>query len=209
MKRFKFDRIFPFIILISLVSLVYFQGCAAERRGSQTTNQVGESWSTEGAQKVSSVAEARGILQESSRRIAELVRQRPGVDPFKKPITPLEKAEQERIDHKIAAIQRERAEALRGVVLAENPKVQIVDQSRGIYRLPINDGQGRAHWFSGSITPIWHLQRLNPAVFDLAEAIRSRPAAAAIPPDTKVTAHLWLAGTSSQSMVHPYPGDID
>ena len=209
MKRFKIDRVFPFIILLSIVSLLYFQGCAAEHRGTQTTRQAGETWSAEGAQKVSSVAEARSILQASSRRIAELVKQRPATNPFRKPITDLEKAEQERIDHEIAAIQRERAAALTEVVLTENPNAQVVDRTRGIYRVPIADDKGRVQWLSGSSLPIWHLQELNPSVFSFAEAMRSRPDGATLPANTQVTTHLFLAGTSSQSAVHPYPGDID
>jgi hypothetical protein len=209
MKRFKFDRVFPFIILLSIVSLLYFQGCAAEHRGTQTIGQAGEIRSAEGLQQASSGTEAQRILQASSHRIAELVKQRPATNPFRKPITDLEKAEQERIDAEIAAIQRERAEALREVVLAENPNAQVVDRSRGTYRVPVADDQGRIQWLSGSILPIWHLQGLNPSVFFFAEAMRSRPGRTTLPANTQVTADLFLAGTSSQGAVHPYPGDID
>jgi len=153
-----------------------------------------------------SVADARRIVQESSQRIAELVRRRP--DPGKRPPTPDEKAEQERIDREIAAIQRERSEALVEVVLAENPNVQIVDRARGIYRVPITDGSGRVQWVSGSISVVWHLQQLSPDVFSLGAVIRSRPPAT-LPPGTSVSSHLLVGGSGIQSTVQPFPGDID
>ena len=209
MKRFNFDRIFTFLILFSFVSLVYFQGCAVEHRGTQTTGQAAQTWPAEEAQKVSSVAEARRILQESSARIADLVKQRPAVNPFKNPITPLEKAELERIDQEIAAIERQRSEALVEVVLSENTDAQAADRTKDICRVPMIDDKGREQWLSGRSLPIWHLQTLNPVVFSFAEVMRSRPKGAVLPVNTQVTTHLFLAGTSSQGAVHPYPGDID
>jgi len=209
MRQFKIDRVVTFKILLSLVGFLYFQGCVAEHRGTEPISQVGETWSAERAQKVSSVAEAQSILQTSSGRIAELVKQRPATNPFEKPIISLEKTEQERIDHEIAVIQRQRAAALTEVVLAENPIAQVVDRTRGIFRVSMTDDKGRVQWLSGSRLPIWHLQQLNPSVFNFADAIRSRPDGATLPSNTQVTTHLFLAGTSSQSAVHPYPGDID
>jgi hypothetical protein len=151
-----------------------------------------------------SVADARRTVQEASGRIAELVRLRPA-DPAK---TPAEKAEQERIDRDIAVLQRQRSEALVEVVLADNPNVQIVDRARGIYRVPVRDGQGRIAWVYGSIIVVWHLQQLSPSVFDLKAHIRSNPPAG-LPPDTSVTTNLLVGGSGIQSRVQPFPGDID
>ncbi len=154
-----------------------------------------------------SVADARRALQEASQRIAALVRQRPEPPSSRRP-TPAERAEQERIDLEIATIQRQRSEALVEVVLAENPNVQIVDRSRGIYRVPVTDGSGRVEWIYGSIVVVWHLQRVSPSVFDLRAQIRSRPPAT-LPPDTSVTPRLLVGGSGIQSRVQPFPGDID
>ena len=160
-------------------------------------------------QTTPAVEDARKIVQASSRRITELVRQRPVTNPYFDPATPDEIAEQDRIDIEIDAIHRDRLGSLEQVVLADNPGVQKVEPEQGIYRVSVADEQGRNHWISGSLLPIWHLQQFNPSVFNLAEAIRSYPASAALPPGTQVMSHLWLGGTSSQKAVHPYPNDID
>ena len=156
-----------------------------------------------------SVADARRVVQASSRSIAELVRQRPTTNLYLNPSTPQDASEQVRIDLKIAAIHRDRLNALDKIVLSENAKAQIVDPDRGVYRVSLSDDQGRARWLSGSLLPIWHLQQFNPSIFNLAEAIRSYPGSAALPSGTQITGHLWLGGTNSQRLVHPYPNDID
>jgi hypothetical protein len=152
-----------------------------------------------------SIADARRMVQESSRRIAALVRRRPVTD---RP-TPDERREQERIDAEIAAIQRDRADALVEVVLAENPTVEIVDRARGIYRVPLTDGRGRVQWMYGSISVVWHLRRVSPSVFDIGARIRAQPSAAALPPGTQVGSRLLVGGSGIQSTVQPFPGDID
>jgi hypothetical protein len=195
-------------ILLLLIPAYYSDGIF-EFKGFQASSHISDVLVDTLRPKTLSVADARKIVQASSQRIAELVRQRPVTNPYFTTLTDREKSEQERIDLEIAAIHRDRVNALEKVVLADNAGVQVVDPDRGIYRVPIADSQGRAHWLSGSLLPIWHLQQFNPSVFSLAEAIRSYPASAALPPGTHATGHLWLGGTSSQRVVHPYPNDID
>ena len=152
-----------------------------------------------------SVAEARSLVQESSTRIADLVAQRP----TSSDLSPTELAEVARIDAEIEAIGKERTAALETVVLAEHPDLEIVDRARGIYRAPIADSEGGIDWFYGNLLPLWHLERLDPSVLKIAPLIASQPAKAKLPSGTKVATHLALAGTTSQSAVHPFPGDID
>ncbi len=152
-----------------------------------------------------SVAEARRLVQESSSRIADLILQRP----TSTDLSPVELAEVTRIDAEIEAIRTERADALETVVLAERPDVEVVDRARGIYRAPIADGEGIISWFYGSLVPLWHLDRLDPSVLNIASSITSRPEQAKLPDGTEVVTHLAIAGTTSQSAVHPFPGDID
>ena len=156
-------------------------------------------------QRKMSVAEARKLLQESSTRIADLIAQRPRSSD----LSPVELAEVARIDAEIEVIRRERADALETVVLAERPDIEIVDRARGIYRAPIADGEGRISWFYGSLVPLWHLDHLDPSVFNIASSIVSQPEQAKLPTATEVMTHLAIAGTTSQGAVHPFPGDID
>lgn len=149
--------------------------------------------------------DARRIVQESSQHIAELVRLRPAGRARDKGAAVI----QQQLDGEIAAIQRERAGALKTVVLADNHGVQLADRERDIYRVVITDGQNRIRWLSGRIPAIWHLHQLDPAVFTLAESIRSRPQAAELPAETQIDTHLLVGGTSAQSLVHAFPGDID
>jgi hypothetical protein len=199
------------VLCIFLLIPAYYLGSIPGFKGVPGFSFVAEAQAVKEEQATISVADARRVVQASSQDIAELVRQRPITNRYftASAPTPRETADQERIDLEIAAIHHDRLSALAQVVLADNAKVQVVDPGQGIYRVPIADGQGRAHWLSGSLLPVWHLQRFNPSVFSLAEAIRSYPASAALPSGTQVTCHLWLGGTSSQSAVHPYPNDID
>ncbi|NJR62826.1 MAG: DUF4157 domain-containing protein [Cyanobacteria bacterium CRU_2_1] len=142
-----------------------------------------------------SLDEARRVVQESSRRIAELVRQRP--DPQ------LDPEGAARIDRLIAEIQREREDALVQVVLAENPLIEIVDRARGIYRVPVTDAQGNTQYVYGSILVVWHLGEISPTTFAIQAQIRAHPT------EPGVTARLGVAGTSVQGRVQPFPGDID
>lgn len=141
--------------------------------------------------------------------MAELVKKRPKVNPYLRPLTDRQKSQIERINTEIAQIKKQRNEALTKVVQAENPQAQMADPSRGILRVSFADNQDRRQWLSGHCLPIWHLQQLNPWAFFFADALRSRPQKTALPANTQVTAHLFLAGSSSQRAVHPYPGDID
>ena len=209
MKRFKFNHAFTLIITLSLVCLLFFQGCAAERRGAQPISRAGEARSAEGIPPAISVADARRILQASSHRMAELVKKRPYVNPFRMSPTEPQKKAIESIDAEIAQIENHRMQALTQVVQAENPQAQAADPSRGILHMPLADNHGRSQWLSGYNLSIWHLQQVNPWVFFLAEHIGSRPQATTLPANTHVTAHLFLTGSSSQGAVHPYPGDID
>ena len=192
-----------FLTVFSILSLV--SGCTAEQQRSGLINPKIGYASTAGARKTDQVEDERQIVQESSQRIAVLVRRRPAT------ITPNAKQRliQQDIDNKIIEIQRERTQALESVMLADNPAIQSVDPQRGIYHVPIANGRGQLQWFSGRIPAVWHLNHLDPAVFTLAESIRSRPQSVNLPSETLVTSHLLISGTSAQSMVHPYPGDID
>ncbi len=147
-----------------------------------------------------SIADARRKIQESSRQIAKLVEKRQNAG---------DRQKEEEFDRLIATIQRESAEALVEVVLAENPSVQIVDRKRGIYRVPVVDGSGRVQWVYGSITVVWQLQQLSPSVFTIGATIRSNPAGAALPPGTHVDSRLLVGGSAIQSRVQLFPGDID
>lgn len=147
-----------------------------------------------------SIADARRTVQQSSRQIAELVRKREAAAGHPADIA--------KIDAEIAKIQRARSDALVELVLAENPNVQIVDRAKGIYRVPITDGAGRVQWVFGSISVVWHLQRLSPSVFTLGADIRANPPPT-LPPGTTVSTHLLVGGSGIQSTVQPFPGDID
>ena len=209
MKRYYKTVVATAVLFIFPLIPAYYLGSITGFKGFPVFCYAAENQAVKEEQTTISVADARRIVQASSERIAELVRQRPITNTYFTAPTPRERAEQVRIDLEIAAIHHDRHSALVKVVLADNAKVQIVDPGRGIYRVPIADDQGRARWLSGSILPVWHLQQFNPSVFSLAEAIRSYPASVALPSGTKTTCHLWLGGTSSQSAVHPYPNDID
>jgi hypothetical protein len=147
----------------------------------------------------SSYDKARQIVQESSRRIAELVEQRPATDDP----DPDQRKEQERIDKEIAAIQRERADALVDVVLTDNPVVEIVDRRRGLYRVGVVDPQGRVTHMYGAISVAWNLRRMSPSAFTLRAQIHARPR----PP--QIQTRMTLGGTSIQGRVQPFPGDLD
>ena len=209
MKRYYKTVVATAVLFIFPLIPVYYLGSITGFKGIPVFCYAAENQAVKEERTTISVADARRIVQASSERIAELVRQRPITNTYFTAPTPRERAEQVRIDLEIAAIHHDRHSALVKVVLADNAKVQIVDPGHGIYRVPIADDQGRARWLSGSILPVWHLHQFNPSVFSLAEAIRSYPASVALPSGTKTTCHLWLGGTSSQSAVHPYPNDID
>ncbi len=146
-----------------------------------------------------SIESARRVVQQSSARIAEKVREREATtDP----------AGQAAIDREIELIQTERSEALVEVVLAENPNVQIVDRARGIFRAPVTNGAGRVEWLYGSIFVVWHITRIAPDVFTIGAGIRARPPAA-LPPGVTMTHRLVVGGSGVQSSVQPFPGDVD
>lgn len=147
-----------------------------------------------------SIEDARRQIQRASREIAELVRQRP--NPVGREPTPDERREQERIDRQIAEIQQRRAEALVEVVLADNPNAQVVDPARGIYRVPVVDGQGHVQYLYGSISVVWNLNQVSPSVFSIGAHISSRRSPG-------VTPILGVGGTGIQGRVQPFPGDID
>jgi hypothetical protein len=152
------------------------------------------------------IEDARRRVQEISQEIAALVRQRP--DTGDREPTPDERREQDRIDREIAALEATRSESLVEVVLAENPNVQIVDRARGIYRVPVTDGSGHVQWLYGTITVVWHIRWVSPAVFSIRGQIGARPPAT-LPPGTTVTPRLSIGGSGIQTAVQPFPGDID
>ncbi len=201
MKQNRLTGVAMAILVLCNVALKTVRGAATEQVWTSTVGTTAGST----AQTKSRLAEQSRIVQESSRRIAELVHLRPGT------ITPneAEALVQQRIDDEIAVIRQERAKDLEALVLADNHRIELIDQERAIYRVPVNDSDGQSHWFSGRIPAIWHLHQLDPAVFTLAESIRSQPQAAELPKDTRVEAHLLVGGTSAQSKMQPFPGDID
>jgi hypothetical protein len=209
MKRCCKTGVTAAVLSLLLLTPAIFPNGIPEFKGIPAFCIVSDALADKHGQTTLTAAAARKIVQASSRCIAELVRQRPVTRPYFNPPTPRETADQERIDLEIAAIHCDRLSALEKVVLADNTKVQVVDPERGIYRVPIADDQGRDHWLSGSLLPSWHLQQFNPSVFNLAESIRSNPGSAALPSGTQVSGYLWLGGTNSQRVVHPYPNDID
>ena len=142
---------------------------------------------------------ARRIVQESSRRIADLVEKRPAAD---NP-NPEQRKEQMRIDKEIAAIQHERADALVDVVLTENPVIEIVDRRRGLYRVGMVDSRGRVTHIYGAISVAWNLRQISPSAFTLRAQINARPH----PPG--IQTRMTLGGTSIQGRVQPFPGDLD
>jgi hypothetical protein len=152
-----------------------------------------------------SIADARRAVQESSRRIALLVRDRPVTN---KP-TDDQRRDQERIDAAVAAIQQERSEMLVEVVLAENPNVQIVDRAKGKFRTPVTDSAGRVEWMHGSISVVWHLQRMSPSILSIGARIGAHPSNAPLPPGTTVDSRVLAGGSAIQGAVQPFPGDLD
>ncbi len=205
MKQNKITRIPVAVSLLACLIMSSVPALSSGQQGTTLINPDAGSNSAASEQTILSVEEQRRIVQESSQRIAKLVRLRPTT------IAPNADQQfmQEVIDIKIAEIQRERAQALEAVVLADNPGIQVIDRERGLYRVPVQDGQGQVQWFSGRIPAIWHLHQLDPAVFTLADPIRARPQSVNLPPDIRVASHFLVGGTSAQSMVHPFPGDID
>ncbi len=203
MKQNEPNRISTAVFFLAVLALIHVPGHTAGQQRTDYVNPAGET--PESGQKQSPIEDERRIVQESSQRIAELVRRRPTT------ITPNDDQRliQKHIDLKIAEIQHERAQALEAVVLVDNPEIQSTDRERGCYRVPVKDGEGQIHWFSARIPAIWHLHRLDPAVFTLAESIRAKPQSVELPPDTRVMSHLLIGGTSAQSRIQPYPGDID
>jgi hypothetical protein len=89
------------------------------------------------------------------------------------------------------------------VVLAENPQAEVVDRSRGIYRVPVTDDQGNTRYVYGSILVAWHLQEVSPSVWRLGAQIGAQPG------QPGVTTRLSAAGTAVQGRVQPFPGDVD
>jgi hypothetical protein len=146
-----------------------------------------------------SVEDARRTVQQSSGQIAEKVRERPSA-------TPARRAE---LDREIEAIEQDRSEALVEVVLAENPTIQIVDRARGIYRVPVTDGDHHVQWLYGSITVVWHINRPSPDTFTIGTSIRSVPPATLPAGVTMGAPRLLVGGSGVQGTVQPFPGDID
>jgi hypothetical protein len=140
-----------------------------------------------------SIEDARQQVQEASRHLAELVRQRETASDD----------EREEIDRQIAEVERNRSEALVEVVLAENPNVQIVDRARGIYRVPVVDGQGHVQYLYGGILVAWHIAEVAPETFSIGVNIRERSG------QPNVASDIGVAGTGVQGRINPYPGDID
>ncbi|MFB7263340.1 hypothetical protein ACFCXH_14395 [Streptomyces nojiriensis] len=146
------------------------------------------------------VAEARNRVQALSRRLGELIRQRPDVG--RRVPTPDEQREMARIDREVEAIRALRDGALVEVVLAENPNVQIVDRARGLYKYPVTGPKGDVAWVFGAIMPMWNLSGIPPSSFPLQEGI-------ATPAGPGVDPRIGLGGTGIQGRAQPFPGDLD
>ncbi|HEX2093049.1 MAG TPA: hypothetical protein VHG28_11630, partial [Longimicrobiaceae bacterium] len=130
-----------------------------------------------------SIDDARRVLQESSREIAALLRQRPG--------------NEAEIDRQIEEIRRRREQALIEVALAENPAIQVVRPGEpGTYRVPTVDAEGRVRYLHGGIQVAWHLGQASPSAYTLGEALGTG-------------GEMAVAGTAVQGRVHPFPPDID
>ena len=202
MKQTKNTIVSTTLALFGMLVLFPIQGAVGAQGKMAAIATAAETATT---QSSSPLADNKRTVQESSQQIADLARLRPAT------ITPddTERALQQMIDREIDRIHQKRLDALEAIVLADNRAIEPVDRERRIYRVSVTDGQNQRHWFSARIPAIWHLHQLDPAVFTLAESIRSRPQAVVLPPDTRVDTHLLVGGTSAQSMVQPYPGDID
>ena len=130
-----------------------------------------------------SIEEARRIVQESSREIAELLRMRPGNEAV--------------IDSRIEEIRRRRAAAMIEVALVDNPVIQVVRPGDpGTYRVPTVDGEGRVRYLHGGIQVAWHMAATSTSAYSLGEGIGAG-------------GDMAIAGTAIQGRVHPFPPDID
>ena len=130
-----------------------------------------------------SIDEARRIVQESSRQIAELLKERPG--------------NESAIDARIEAIRRRRSLAMIEVALVENPAIQVVQPGDpGTYRVPTVDADGRVRYLYGGIQVAWHMGPTSTSAHTLGEALGAG-------------GQMAVAGTAVQGRVHPFPPDID
>src|SRR5262249_7084297 len=105
-----------------------------------------------------SVEDARRIVQESSRQIAELLKQRPGNEAA--------------IDAQIELIRQRRAQAMIEVALVDNPAIQVVRPGDpGTYRVPTVDADGRVRYLYGGIQVAWHAGATSPSAYTLGDAL--------------------------------------
>ena len=129
------------------------------------------------------IEDARRIVQETSKEIADLLKQRPGNEAA--------------IDAKIAAIRTRRSEALIQVALVDNPNIQVVNEGEpGTYKVPTVDGEGKVRFLHGGIQVAWHMGQASTSAYTLGEALGAG-------------GEMAVSGTAIQGRIHPFPPDID
>lgn len=129
------------------------------------------------------IDDARRIVQETSKEIADLLKQRPGNEAA--------------IDAKIAAIRSRRSEALIQVALVDNPNIQVVNEGEpGTYKVPTVDGEGKVRFLHGGIQVAWHMGQASTSAYTLGEALGAG-------------GEMAVSGTAVQGRIHPFPPDID
>jgi hypothetical protein len=130
------------------------------------------------------IDEARRIVTETGREIADLLRRRAG-DP-------------EGVDRQIEVLRRRRQEALVTVVLVDNPALQVVRLGDpGTYRTPTRDDSGRVRYLHGGLPVAWHLGPATTSAYTLGGALGV------------AGGQMAVAGTAIQGRVHPFPPDVD
>jgi hypothetical protein len=146
----------------------------------------------------------RATVQATSSNIKALLDQRPAS------LVPSEDERQVQVslDQQIAERVAERQPAYERHVRRLRKEIEAIPDTP-YFRLPVSDSKGAAHWFAGEIPALWQLRDLDDAVFTIAKDIQLHPENLSLPSGVEVIQHFSIGGTSAQSMVHPYPGDID
>ena len=116
---------------------------------------------------------------------------------------------QQFIDQQIATVESARDPAYQAWVMAQRAGLRRLESGSRFFHVPVVDFEGRSHDMTGEIPGVWHLERLDPAVFSIAERIRLQPENLRFPGESGIETALLLGGTAAQSKAHAYPGDFD